>query len=308
MTSNTSHSLYLDQRQRDMLAAMGVTVWWPDAHVAANQSGHAPPEQATTRVTSYALAQAHAQGRPDKPKSSDNATEKTIALSAENTVEYDRLSNKFLAASTPHSQPTSPQDWPELTHAIQHCTACRLCSGRQQAVVGMGNLTARWLIVGETPDNEEDRQGRPFVGPVGQLLDAMLAAMGLTREADVYLTNVIKCPPPHGRKPDASEVAQCAPYLHRQIELVQPDIILALGRMAAQTVLAGHVEGLDTTPLGKLRGQIHHTQGRPVVVTYHPDYLLRTPGKKGEAWYDLCLAMAHVGHNPLHRTKSNQIR
>jgi DNA polymerase len=163
----------------------------------------------------------------------------------------------------------------------------------------MGNRQARWMIVGEAPGEQEDKQGLPFVGPAGQLLDAMLAAMGLTREADVYIANVIKCRPPHNRNPEPAEVAQCRPYLQRQIELVQPDLILALGRFAAQTLLAGVVPDVDKLPLGKLRGLIHRVDGRPVVVSYHPAYLLRSPAEKGKTWADLCLAMEALGHNPL---------
>jgi DNA polymerase len=163
----------------------------------------------------------------------------------------------------------------------------------------MGNRQARWMIVGEAPGEQEDKQGLPFVGPAGQLLDAMLAAMGLTREADVYIANVIKCRPPHNRNPEPAEVAQCRPYLQRQIELVQPDLILALGRFAAQTLLAGVLPDVDKLPLGKLRGQVYRVDGRPVVVSYHPAYLLRSPAEKGKAWADLCLAMEALGHNPL---------
>jgi DNA polymerase len=130
------------------------------------------------------------------------------------------------------------------------------------------------------------------------LLDAMLTAMGLTREADVYLANVLKCRPPVGHHAEPDDVAQCTPFLERQIELVQPDLILALGRLAAQTVLQDSLPNLDALPLGKLRAQVHMAHGRPVVVTYHPGYLLRNPGRKGEAWYDLCLAMQHLGHKP----------
>ncbi len=164
----------------------------------------------------------------------------------------------------------------------------------------MGHAKPRWLMVGEAPDEQADKSGQPFVGPEGQLLDAMLAAMGLDREANVYLTHAIKCRPPHNRNPDASELARCTPFLHQQIALLQPDIIVAMGRMAAQAVLAGEADvPQGNAPLGKLRGRIHQAHGKPVVVTYHPDYLLRTPAKKAEAWYDLCLAMAQIGYNPL---------
>jgi DNA polymerase len=126
--------------------------------------------------------------------------------------------------------------------------------------------------------------------------------MGLTREADVYIANVIKCRPPHNRNPEPAEVAQCRPYLQRQIELVQPDLILALGRFAAQALLAGAVPDADKLPLGKLRGQVYRVDGRPVVVSYHPAYLLRSPADKGKTWADLCLAMNALGYNPLDPT------
>jgi DNA polymerase len=213
-----------------------------------------------------------------------------------------------VAPPAPQASPTATHtdgtaiatlDWDALTDAIQSCQACGLCQGRQRAVPGMGNRSARWMIVGEAPGEQEDKQGLPFVGPAGQLLDAMLAAMGLTREADVYIANVIKCRPPHNRNPEPAEVAQCRPYLQRQIELVQPDLILALGRFAAQTLLAGVVPDVDKLPLGKLRGQVYRVDGRPVVVSYHPAYLLRSPAEKGKTWADLCLAMEALGHNPL---------
>ena len=163
----------------------------------------------------------------------------------------------------------------------------------------MGDPSPDWLVIGEAPGEEEDRQGLPFVGRAGQLLDRMLAAMHLGREQKVYITNVIKCRPPHNRNPDPVEIAQCAPYLLRQVELLRPRIVLAMGRFAAQTVLAqgGRFDAaaLQQMPLGKLRGQVHQVtlggQTLPVVVTYHPAYLLRSPAEKGKAWADLCLAM-----------------
>jgi uracil-DNA glycosylase family 4 len=163
----------------------------------------------------------------------------------------------------------------------------------------MGDPNPDWLIVGEAPGEEEDRQGLPFVGRAGQLLDRMLQAMRLERGHKVYITNVVKCRPPHNRNPDPAELAQCTPYLLQQLERLRPRVVLAMGRFAAQTLL-GHgselgTEELRTVPLGKLRGRVHpiqHPGGTvPVVVTYHPAYLLRTPADKGKAWADLCLAM-----------------
>jgi DNA polymerase len=269
------HSLHLDERQRAMLAAMGTPVWWPEA---------------IAEVTAAAATETIAE--PARP------------AHAPRTVPATRPAPAVAPLAHPAAAPTADPaiatlGWDALTEAIQSCQACGLCQGRQRAVPGMGNRSARWMIVGEAPGEQEDKQGLPFVGPAGQLLDAMLAAMGLTREADVYIANVIKCRPPHNRNPEPAEVAQCRPYLQRQIELVQPDLILALGRFAAQTLLAGVVPDVDKLPLGKLRGQVYRVDGRPVVVSYHPAYLLRSPADKGKTWADLCLAMDALGYNPL---------
>jgi uracil-DNA glycosylase family 4 len=184
-------------------------------------------------------------------------------------------------------------DWPALRDAVAACQACALCQSRQQTVFGVGHPRAHWMIVGEAPGEQEDRQGEPFVGPAGQLLDNMLLALGLTRgeappERQVFITNTLKCRPPRNRNPDPAETAQCAPFLERQIALVQPRLILAMGRFAAQALLA------SDEPLGRLRGRIHRYRGVPVVVTYHPAYLLRTLADKARAWEDLCLAATVV--------------
>jgi DNA polymerase len=181
-------------------------------------------------------------------------------------------------------------DWAALQAAVAGCQACGLCSSRKQTVFGAGHTQAHWLIVGEAPGAEEDASGQPFVGPSGQLLDAMLAALGLSRAADghpaqrVYIANTLKCRPPSNRNPQAPELQACLPFLQRQIELLQPRIVLAMGKFAVQALL-----GLDQ-PLGRLRGQLHRAGGRTVVVTYHPSYLLRSPAEKAKAWADLCLA------------------
>ena len=199
-----------------------------------------------------------------------------------------------------------------LHDAVHDCTRCGLAQGRQRAVPGTGDLQPDWLIVGEAPGEEEDRQGLPFVGRAGQLLDRMLAAMGLTREHRVYIANVIKCRPPMNRNPEPVEVAQCSPYLLAQIEMLRPKVIVAMGRFAAQTVLAeGGAMPSDAVrqmPLGKLRGQVHHvTLGGirlPVIVTYHPAYLLRSPAEKSKAWADLCLALDTMDDQPSIRPSS----
>ena len=183
---------------------------------------------------------------------------------------------------TPHPSPS--YTWDQLADAVAHCTACKLSATRTQGVLGAGDRNADWLIVGEAPGAEEDAQGEPFVGPAGKLLDAMLASIGLARGDNVYLTNVLKSHPPGNRDPEPDEVAACRPYLLAQIELIQPKLILALGRVAAQSLL-------DTDEaIGSLRGRVHTFQGVPLVATYHPAYLLRKPTEKARAWEDLCLA------------------
>lgn len=177
----------------------------------------------------------------------------------------------------------------ELREQVLACTACGLCNGRRHAVFGHGGQPTRWLVVGEAPGEQEDRQGQPFVGRSGQLLDAMLSAVGMSRERDVFIANVIKCRPPGNRNPKPEEIAACSPYLMRQIALLKPERILVLGRFAAQTLL-----GTDAT-IGSLRGRVHQMktdEGReiPVVVSYHPAYLLRSPAEKARAWQDLKLA------------------
>ena len=195
----------------------------------------------------------------------------------------------------------------QLADAIRACSACDLGARRRHAVPGMGDPAPDWLIVGEAPGEEEDRQGLPFVGRAGQLLDRMLAAMGLDRQHKVHIANVIKCRPPHNRNPDPVEIAQCEPWLLRQVELLQPRIIVALGRFAAHTLLAHSPaftspEALRQLPLGKLRGRVHEVEiaGRrlPLVVSYHPAYLLRSPGEKAKSWADLCLALDAFGRLP----------
>jgi len=180
---------------------------------------------------------------------------------------------------------TPDMDWPALTDAIKTCTLCGLHQTRTQGVPGTGDIHADWLFIGEAPGADEDRQGEPFVGQAGKLLDAMLAAMRLKRGENVYIANVLKSRPPGDRDPSPLEVAACLPYLERQIDLIQPKIIVAVGRIAAQNLLA------TATPIGKLRGHVHEYRGLPLVVTYHPAYLLRSPADKAKAWEDLVLAV-----------------
>lgn len=177
--------------------------------------------------------------------------------------------------------------WPELASAVAGCSACGLCDSRKNTVFGVGNQAAPWMVVGEAPGAEEDARGEPFVGQAGQLLDAMLAALALTRERDVYITNVLKCRPPGNRNPAPEEVAQCSGYLTRQVALVNPRLLLLMGRFAAQTLL-----GTDAS-IASLRGRVHKVGSTPAIVTYHPAYLLRTPLDKARAWEDLLFARAN---------------
>jgi DNA polymerase len=175
--------------------------------------------------------------------------------------------------------------WEELATAVRSCTKCPLHATRTNGVFGVGDRTARWMIVGEAPGADEDRQGEPFVGRAGQLLNSMLKSIGLARE-QVFIANILKSRPPNNRDPKPEEVHACIPYLYRQIELVNPALILCVGRIAAQTLL-----NVDT-PIGKLRGTVHRiATHRPMVVTYHPAYLLRSPVEKRKSWADLLLAM-----------------
>jgi DNA polymerase len=187
--------------------------------------------------------------------------------------------------------------WDELRAAVASCRACALCERRHQTVFGVGHPQAQWMLIGEAPGEQEDREGEPFVGKAGQLLDNMLRAVGLTRaeapaHEQVYIANVLKCRPPQNRNPEPQEVAQCEPYLLRQIALVQPKLILAMGRFAVQSLLK------TGEPIGRLRGRVHEVPGMPgvpVVVTYHPAYLLRNPLDKARSWEDLCLAREVMG-------------
>jgi len=171
-----------------------------------------------------------------------------------------------------------------LVDDIAGCTACALCKTRRMTVPGVGDPRAQWMFVGEAPGADEDAQGEPFVGAAGQLLDNMLVALGLARTENVYIANVLKCRPPNNRTPEPLEARACAPYLDRQIELIAPRLIVALGRSAACRLL-------DTdAPVSSLRNRIHRYRGTPLIVTYHPAYLLRTPADKVKAWEDLLFA------------------
>lgn len=174
--------------------------------------------------------------------------------------------------------------WIPLRATVSGCTKCALHQTRTQTVFGVGDENADWMLIGEAPGAEEDRLGDPFVGQAGKLLDSMLAAIGLSRQENVYIANVLKCRPPGNRNPSPEEVAQCSPHLLQQIELVKPKLILAMGRFAAQTLLK------TDASISSLRGRVHRYAGLPLIVTYHPAYLLRTLEDKAKAWEDLVFA------------------
>jgi len=191
------------------------------------------------------------------------------------------------AASNDDAADVAALDWDALEKRVAACSRCALHKGRTQTVFGTGNKQAKWLIVGEAPGADEDAQGEPFVGRAGQLLNAMIRAVGAERE-QLYIANIVKCRPPSNRNPRADEAVCCAAFLNRQIELLQPSLILAVGRVAANNLL-----GNEKT-LGSMRGQVYEFSAAriPLVVTYHPAYLLRKPSDKAKAWQDLQLAMS----------------
>lgn len=285
-------SLGLDARQRAMLEAMGVQVWWPEAPPPGPPANAVPMGSVAAPVPVAAALAAAAPGRP-----------KPVTAPATETPQDPRPE----AGSDPHAVrarggPVATMDWPQLQAAVATCEACALCRTRTQTVFGVGPQAGDtppqvdWLIVGEAPGENEDLQGEPFVGQAGKLLDNMLKALGLSRHGTAplkgaYIANVLKCRPPGNRNPSPDEVAQCLPYLQRQVALLQPKIIVAAGRFAVQALLQDTVPEVHTLPLGKLRGQVHRYQGVPVVVTYHPAYLLRALPEKAKAWADLCLAL-----------------
>ena len=280
--------LNLDDRQRAMLQEMGVKVWLPKTNgVRLAQAGE--DSAARPEIPSNARAQTlHGTATPQAPD-----TEKTPAA----------LVIKPSAPPALQNLHSGQLGWLELQKAANDCRACTLCDGRKQAVFGVGQAATEeaqaprvdWLIVGEAPGEQEDQVGEPFVGPAGQLLDNMLKAMRLNRQKNVYIANVIKCRPPHNRNPADEEIAQCSPFLHRQIALLQPKMILAMGRFAVNTLLQATVADVQKLPLGKLRGQVHRYvhEGRdiPVIASYHPAYLLRNLPEKAKSWADLCLAL-----------------
>jgi DNA polymerase len=212
----------------------------------------------------------------------------------ESTREETKSTTISIPISVPTDNPGVKSDglidnWDELTSRIRACTSCGLCSGRTQAVIERGNRSAKWMFVGEGPGRDEDLQGLPFVGLSGQLLNKMLLAMKLDKNSDVYICNVVKCRPPQNRNPEQNEIMACQNYLFSQIALVEPEIIITLGRFSSQLLLN------STSSQAKLRGTVHSYNNIPVIVTYHPSYLLRNPLAKKDAWADLQLALKTMG-------------
>ena len=290
----------LDERQRAMLAEMGVRVWWPQRSDAEPQAV-AGDAQAMAAVSSTPV--------PATPVLTAPAAANPV-LSATHPVPVPatRPATREPVASVPPPLQAPAQvvvhlpeglasmGWAELQTAVKSCQSCSLSAHRQTPILGSGHGTARWMVVGELPSDTDDQQGQPFTGPEGVLLDNMLKAVGVRRQGananegadapEACLTHAVKCRPLNGRNPEAAELATCAGYLSRQVALAQPRVILAMGRFAIQSLLG------STEPLGKLRGRLHDFQGVPVVVTYPPSTLLRKPADKAKAWADLVLALS----------------
>ena len=247
--------------QRNLLELMGTRLWKPRS---PDRTGGEPAEAAPP-TSPPPVGESAAAVPPPSPSAGDSAAQDSPAPAA------------------------PPPELEALRSAVAACTACPLHAGRRQTVFGVGNPNADWMFVGEGPGEEEDRRGEPFVGRAGKLLDNMMRAMGLDRDT-VYIANIVKCRPPGNRNPSLEEASACIRYLHRQIELIAPRLIVALGAVAAQRLL-------DTDqPVGALRGALKHAErlSCPVLVTYHPAYLLRSPGQKRKAWDDLQLAMREM--------------
>ncbi len=299
------------ERQRGMLAEIGVRLFAPRRASAPTAAATAAEHHALrdgTAVETESPPPMAAEPRRDYRPSSDAApagavprarSDAPLATAPARSVAAPRDSNPAAPAADARRARIAALDWPALAQAVDECRACALCDSRRRTVFGVGNRQARWMIVGEAPGEQEDLKGEPFVGPAGQLMDRMLAALGLTRaEPDagsdaarqVYIANTLKCRPPRNRNPAPDEMALCEPFLQRQIALIQPTLLLAMGRFAVQMLLRSE------EPVGRLRGRVHRYEGVPLVVTYHPAYLLRNPADKARAWDDLCLAAEVARH------------
>ena len=251
-----------------------------------DRAGEAFPDAAAlVAEATHALA---AGASTPQPGTASSATLAPV-LPPQQHAPQRRRAPAVAGEASPHADSTrnariATLGWDALEEDIRQCRACVLCERRRQAVPGVGDRQARWMLVGEGPGAEEDQRGEPFVGQAGRLLDNMLAALGLRRGEDVYIGNAVKCRPPHNRTPEGAELAACRPYLERQIALVQPRLLVALGRPAAQALLDREIA------ISAARGKLFDHAGVPVVVTYHPAYLLRNPRDKAKAWEDLCFA------------------
>ena len=299
-----------NERQRRMLAAMGLRMFAPAALPAAPAAAASPADAGTAvaeRAVEAPVARvaaapvpAHAPvpavAPPRAPVTPARAPAPAPATAA------PAIAAVADAAFAERAAHIATLAWGPLQDAVAACTACGLCESRRQTVFGVGHAQADWMIVGEAPGEQEDLQGEPFVGPAGQLLDQMLRAVGQSRRAAsgegreddqagdparrVYIANTLKCRPPRNRNPEPDELARCEPFLKRQLELVKPKLILVMGRFAVKQLLK------SDDAIGKLRGRVHRYEGIPVIVTYHPAYLLRNMPDKAKAWEDLCLAKA----------------
>jgi DNA polymerase len=291
-------------RQRQYLNALGISLWLPRGPLAGGPVETCPPESSNHPGASRhpALAkEGNIQERlPPAPMIDGEEPELSPPLdwapplddAWEPVTELDHADLPSPPASSREAR-IAGMGWEELTAEARQCRACGLCATRAQVVFGVGDRRAEWLIVGEAPGADEDRLGEPFVGRAGKLLNPMLLAIGLRRE-QVYIANILKCRPPENREPTPGEAACCRPFLERQIALIRPRIILAVGRIAAQNLL-------DTdTQIGKLRGRAHRFGPTriPLVVTYHPAYLLRSPREKRKSWDDLRLARRALAAEP----------
>lgn len=281
-------SLNLDARQRAMLQEMGVRVWWPRAEAPLPAAAADPsPEPATAR-TAAVVAPVQTPVRVAAPLAD-------VAVTAPRPT---APTPEPVAAA--EGGPVDEMDWAQLAQAVQGCTACGLCEGRKAPVFlsDPAPTQADWLVVGEPPDEQEERAGSPFVGEAGQLLDNMLRAVQCRRDGQgrggARLTHVVKCRPAAVRPPQADELARCAVFLRREIALTRPRVILAMGRFAAMSLLGEAYPEVLQMPLGQLRGRAFRVDGLPVIVTYPPVKLLRAPMEKANVWADLCLARSLV--------------
>ena len=290
------------QRRRQYLAELGIPLWLPRHNGLLSTAAVEAPTPAPASDPALLPAVPEPVAAAPDPVAADSPLDRDIApldadwepcldVGVDIDVELDIDVDRDVNDDAPHPAPLSRAariatlDWTALEAEVRQCQSCGLCTTRTQTVFGVGDRQARWLVIGEAPGADEDRQGEPFVGRAGKLLNPMLQAIGLRRE-QVYIANILKCRPPDNRDPAPDEATTCRPFLERQIALLQPRIILAVGRIAAQNLLA------TDTPIGKLRGRIHRLglARIPLVVTYHPAYLLRSPREKRKAWDDLRLA------------------